>query len=333
MGNRLRERLHAEVDPGELRDVGKLLLDDRAAQVAHVQVDVVLLRADPPPVADLEVDRPADHVAGGQLHRLRRVPGHEALALGVEERAAFAARGLREEDPDPVDPGGMELVELHVLQRDAVPVGEGHPVAGQRVRVRGDREHPAVAARGEQDGLGPERVELPVRDPVGHDAGGAAAVAALPALEEQVHDVVLVVEAHAGLDAVLVERLEDHVARPVRGEAGPLDRGLPEVPGMAAEPALVDLPVRRPVEGQAHVLELDHRLDRLVGKDLGRVLVDEVVAALDGVEHVPLPVVLLLVPQGSAHAALGGAGVGAGRVELREDARQVARQGELERGP
>ena len=52
--------------------------------------------------------------------------------------------------------------------------------------------------------------------------------------------------------------------------------------------------------------------------DLGGVLVDQVVAALDGVEGVPLPVVLLDVGQGGAHAALRRAGVGAGRVELGE---------------
>src|SRR5450756_333562 len=111
----------------------------------------------------------------------------------------------------------MELVELHVLQGDAVAVDQRHAVAGQRVGVRGDREHPAVAAGGEQDCLGPKRVELAVGDPVGHRARRPAAVAAIAALEEEVDHVVLVVELDAGLDAVLVERLEDHVARPVRG--------------------------------------------------------------------------------------------------------------------
>ena len=71
----------------------------------------------------------------------------------------------------------------------------------------------------------------------------------------------------------------------------------------------------------------------LAGEDLGRVLVDQVVAALDRVEHVPLPVVLLLVAQGGTDAALGGAGMGAGRVELGQDGGVDAGLGELERGP
>ena len=144
---------------------------------------------------------------------------------------------------------------------------------------------------------------------------------------------VLVVEPDAVLDGLLVERLQDHVAGPVGGEARAPDGPLPVVPGVAAEAPLVDLAVRRAVERQAHVLELDDGLDRLAGEDLGRVLVDEVVAALDRVEHVPLPVVLLLVAQGGAHPALGGAGVGAGRVQLGQDGRVDPGLGQLDGGP
>ena len=100
---------------------------------------------------------------------------------------------------------------------------------------------------------------------------------------------------------------------------------------MPAEPALVDPAVRRAVERQPHVLELEHRVDRLAGEDFGGVLVDEVVAALDGVEHVPLPVVFFDVAEGGADAALGGAGVGARRVELADDG-DVGLAGHLDGG-
>ena len=127
---------------------------------------------------------------------------------------------------------------------------------------------------------------------------------------------VLVEELDAVLDALLVERLQDHVAGPVGREAGPADGRLAEVARVAAEAALVDLALGRAVERQAHVLELDDRLDRLARQDLGRVLVDQVVATLDRVVHVPLGVVFLEVAERCADAALSGAGVGSRRVEL-----------------
>jgi hypothetical protein len=96
---------------------------------------------------------------------------------------------------------------------------------------------------------------------------------------------------------------------------------------VATEPSLVDLALGGPVERQAHLLEVEDRVDGLLGHDLGGVLVDQVVTALDGVEGVPLPVVLLDVRQGRAHAALGRAGVGPGRVELGDDGRAGACRG------
>src|SRR6478735_4284335 len=87
-------------------------------------------------------------------------------------------------------------------------------------------------------------------------------------------------------------------------EAGPTDRALPEVAGVTTEPPLIDAAVGRAVEGQPHVLQLDHRVDGLARQDLSGVLVHEVVATLDGVEHVPLPMVLLEVAESGTDAAL-----------------------------
>ena len=118
------------------------------------------------------------------------------------------------------------------------------------------------------------------------------------------------------LDAVLVERLQDHVAGAVGGVAGPAHRSLAVVTGVAAEATLVDASLRGAVERHTHLLEVEHRVDGFLAHDLDGVLVGEVVATFDGVEGVPLPVVLFDIGQRGAHPALGRAGVTAGRVEL-----------------
>jgi len=104
--------------------------------------------------------------------------------------------------------------------------------------------------------------------------------------------------------------------RSVGGETRPPDGRFAVITRVPAKSALVDLAVGRAVEGQAHVLELDNCLDRFLGQDLRRILVDQVVAAFDGVVHVPFPVVFLLVAKGGADAALGRPGVGPRRVQL-----------------
>lgn len=211
----------------------------------------------------------------------------------------------------------MELEELHVLQRQSAPVGDGHAVAGQRVRVGGRLVDLAGAAGCEHDGLGLEDVDLAGRQLVGDHAGGAPDAVDLG--EQQVEDIELVEELDVVLDALLVEGLQDHVAGAVRGVAGAADGGLTVLAGVPAEAALVDEPVRGAVERQPHLLQVEDGVDGLLGHHLGGVLVDQEVTALDGVEGVPLPVVLFDVGQRGAHAALGRAGVRPGRVQLGQD--------------
>lgn len=268
-------------------------------------------------LTDLRVDGAGHDVTGREVLHDGRVLLHEALAVLVTEDAALTAGALREKDAHAPDAGRVELEELHVLQRQPAPVAGRLAVTGQGVRVRRHLEELAGAARGVDDRLGLEDVDLAGRQLVRDDTGRV--LDAVDLGDQLVQDVELVEELHALLHAVLVQRLKDHVAGAVRGVAGPADRGLAVVARVTAEAALVDGAVRGAVERQAHLLQVEDGVDGLLREDLGGVLVDQVVTALDRVEGVPLPVVLLHVGERGGHAALRRARVGAGGVELRQD--------------
>ena len=170
-----------------------------------------------------------------------------------------------------------------------------------------------------------KNVEVPALEAHRHHAAADAVS------HEQVEQEVLVEERDAVLDALLVERLEDAVAGVVGGVTGALDGGLAEVAGVPAEPALGDPAVGRAVERQAPVLEAVDRLDRIAGEDLGGVLVGEVVAALDRVEHVPFPMVLFHIAERGANPALRRPRVRARGVKLAQH-RHIALTGHLQRG-
>ena len=86
------------------------------------------------------------------------------------------------------------------------------------------------------------------------------------------------------------------MAGAVGGVAGALHGRLAVIAGVTAELALRDAAVGRATEREPHVLQLVHGVDDLVREHLGHVLVGEVVTALNGVEGVPLGVVLADVP-------------------------------------
>jgi hypothetical protein len=138
---------------------------------------------------------------------------------------------------------------------------------------------------------------------------------------DQIHHLELVEKGHLVLDALLVKGLQDHVPGAVRRVAGPAHRCFAEVARMPAETALVDAPFRGAVEGQTPVFQIVDRLDGLFGQNGSRLLVHQIVAALDRVEGVPFGFVLLHIAQCGADAALGRAGVAADGIELGENRR------------
>ena len=122
---------------------------------------------------------------------------------------------------------------------------------------------------------------------------------------------------------LLVEHVHDRLAGDVGDVVGAGGGG-------AAEGAGAELAFLVAVEGDAEVLEVEDLLRRLAGHDFDRVLVAEVVGALDRVEGVRLPGVAGV--QRGVDPALGGIGVGADRVDLADDPDRYAFLGGREGG-
>ena len=315
-GDRVVDRVDAGVDHRELARAGEPLDDPLRAQVAQVEHHRAV---DAAPRLDLRRLRAGDDVARGQLHRVRGVPLHEALALGVDQVRTLAAAALGDQDPGRVERRRVELHELHVLQRQAEPQRHRHPVAGAGVRVRRRAVEAAGAARGEDHRLPAEELQAAVQEVPADDALAAAVVLDQAPREPLVVD----------LDVALHELLVEHLDQDVAGDVRRVDRARG---AGGAERALRELPVLAAREERAPVLELVDVARRLAREDLDRVLVAEVVGALDGVEGVRLRIVVARVPERRVDAALGRAGVAARRVELRDHGDVRARVVRLDRG-
>ncbi len=147
-----------------------------------------------------------------------------------------------------------------------------------------------------------------------HSAIDAAAFAVV---HDQVEREIFDEEVGVVAQALLVERVQHRVAGAVGGGAGALRGGaFAHVLGHAAERALVDLAFVGAAERQAGMLELVDRGRRFAAQIFDRVLVAEPVGALDGVVHVPGPVVRTHVAEAGGDAALRRDGVAAGREDL-----------------
>ncbi len=167
-------------------------------------------------------------------------------------------------------------------------------------------EDPAVPSGAEEGRPGAHGDELARAHIQGHDAVAPALVDAQGGHEP------FGVDLDPFCDGPFVEGVEQDMAGDVGGVAGPGIAG-------AAEGALGDGAVGKPAEGAAPVLHLVDDRRRLLAHDLRGILVGQIIASLDRVEGVLFPGVVPavgVVGEGRVDAALGGDGMGAGRIDL-----------------
>src|SRR4051794_25375640 len=303
--DRLTRDVHAREVAPDVDDLAQRLERALARDLGDVQRHGAVGEA--AALVDLGLLGARDDVARGQLELVGRVALHEALALGVVEVRTLAARALGDQDPVARQRGRVVLDHLHVHQRGADAVGLGDPVAGADERVGGRLEALAGAAGGEDHRLGGEQLHRAVADVAGDRA---TAIAGLVLHERGDEPLLVAVDGPVVLHQLLVEDMQQRLAGDVSDVVGARRGG-------AAERARAELALGTAVEGDALVLEPQHLARGLLAHDLDRVLVAEVVGALDRVERVRLPRVVGV--ERGVDAARGRVGVRSNRVDLAHD--------------
>ena len=295
----------------ELGDARQPLGEQSLVEMAQMQMHVILVGPGAAALADLDGDGARDHVARGQVLGVRRVALHEALAFGIGEEAAFAARALGDQHARAIDAGRMELHELHVLERQAGAEHHGVAVAGADMRRGAGEIGAAIAAGGEDHLVRAEAVQRAVL----HGERDHAAAATL-IVHDQVDGEILDEELGRMAERLAVHGVQHGVAGAVGGGAGAQGRPLAVVHRHAAEGALQDLAVVVAREGHAPMLELVDGFRRALAEIFDGVLIAEPVRPLHRVIHVPAPIVRAHIAERRGDAALRRNGMRAGGEHL-----------------
>lgn len=172
-------------DAGSLRDTGQTLVQDLRRQVAELQVDVVLVRADTTALADLHGHGTRDDVAGGKILGGRSVTLHETLTLRVQEVTTLTTGTLGDQAAGAVDTSGVELDELEILVGQASTGDHGRAISGTCVCRSAAEVCSTVSTSSQNRVLGQETVQSAIFLVVGQDT------TALTILHDQIDDEVL----------------------------------------------------------------------------------------------------------------------------------------------
>ena len=202
----------------------------------------------------------------------------------------------------------MELEKFHVFERNAAPPRQRHQIAGEGMRVGGDFENFTESARRQNHRFGVKDMNLPRRDFDRH------AAATFAVLDDQVKNLEFVEKCCVVLDILLVQGLQNHMPRAVRRFArthhgNAFARIVWVGLGMSAKAPLLDLAIGRAVERQAQMFQLDDGDNRFIRENFRRILIHQIIAALDGIVHVPFGMVFFHIAERGGDPALCGAGM------------------------
>src|SRR6266705_4082529 len=151
-GDGLVDRVEAHVLLRELADHRELGVDRRLAEVAEVEAEILSVRPVERAARLHLLDHgPGEDVPRAELHLPREVALHVPLARLVDQGAALAPRGLRDQDEGALQTRRKELNRVLVFLWHARAIGGGHAVPRLDEAVRGEFVD-AAAPAGREDG-------------------------------------------------------------------------------------------------------------------------------------------------------------------------------------
>lgn len=321
-GDRLLGNVDTGKDGGRLGDTGQSFVQDFGGQVRELQVDVILFGTDTSTFPDFQRHGSGNDVSRSQILGGRCVSLHETFTLAVEQVTTFTSGTLGDQTTGTVDTRRVELNKLQILQRQPGTRDHGVSVTGTCVGGSTRKVGTAVTT-GRQDGVvRSESMERSVFH-VERDHTDTLAI-----LHEQVERKVFDEEVGVVSEGLTVKGVQDGVTCSIG--SGGTSVGLSTLAileGLTTERSLVDLSFLGSGEGNTVVLELtraisirpfpysphrahlDNRIRRLLAHVMNRILVTQPITTLDGVVHVPPPIILGHVSQSGIDTTLGGDGV------------------------
>jgi len=230
----LLANIHSSKDAGSLRDTRETLSKNVGGQMAQLEVDVVLLRANTTAVAYLHSHGPGDDITTGKILGGRGISLHETLTLRVEEISTLTTSTLSDQAASSVNTRGVELDELEILVGKTGTSNHGHSVTGAGMGGCAAEVSASVSASRKDGVVGQETVESSILLVVGQHT------TALTVLHDQVNSEVLNEVVGVVPEGLAVERVKESMAGTVSGGAAAVGLAtLAELLGLSTERTLV----------------------------------------------------------------------------------------------
>ncbi|MNM88550.1 hypothetical protein D3C81_1007710 [compost metagenome] len=326
--NRSNDRVNVSKRFRQFADAWQTAVQHFLAQVVEFEHYVVAIRAATVAGDDFFHHRTGNHVTTGKVFGVRSITLHETLAVLVDQVTAFTTATFCNQYTGAGDAGRVELPHFDVLYRYASTQRHANAVTGVDQGVGGRSVDTTCTAGSQYGGLGTD-----VGGFAGFDADGDHADEVALTVLHQVNGVVLVQERGTGFQVALIKGVQQGVTGTVGCSASTRSlAAFTVVLGLTTERTLVDAALFGTGERQTHVVQFENCGRAFLTHVFDSVLVTDVVGTLDGIVHVPAPVVVRVGrSDGAGDATLGRYGVRTGRENLGDHGSLVTTLCQLQR--
>ena len=309
--NRLLSHIYAGENLCGFRNTRQLLMQHLGTQMLKVQEDMVTFRTDTTTFADFDSHSATHHIARGQVLGTWRIAFHECFALRIAENATFTTCTFSDQATRTVDTSRMELHELHILHRQAGTQYHAATITCTGMCRSTGEIGSTITTGGQHNHMGTETMNRSCRHV---DCNHATAFAIF---HDQINSKILNEELSFMLECLLIESVQHGMAGTISRRTGTLcSRACSVLSSHAAERALVNLAFFSTRKRQAVMLQFQNCRRGFFTHEFDGVLVTQPVGTLDGVIHVPAPVILPHIAKRSRNSTLCGNRMATGRKYL-----------------
>jgi len=298
-----RNRLFGGVNVGELvadfENRWQALVDHIRTQMVEFEVNVGTVWSATTTFLDFLIHTSRNKVAWCQILQGRRITLHEALAVLVEQDTALATHAFGNQHACTRDTCRMELPKLHVHHGNASTSGHTHSVTGINEGISRCGPDTSGTTCGDHGCFSFENVNLARFHLKRRHAQDITCV-----VTDQIKRHPFNEELRARGHVALIQRVQQSVTCTVSGSTGALHRLFAKVGRVTTERALIDRPVRVAIKRHTHVLKLIDRIGRFATHEFDSILIAQPIRPLDGVVHVPVPIVFAHIAERGANATL-----------------------------
>ncbi|MNB66243.1 hypothetical protein D3C75_127140 [compost metagenome] len=326
--NRRNNRVNVGESLRQFADAWQTAVQHFLAQVVEFEHHVVAIRTATVAGDDFFNHRASNHVTTGKVFGVRSITLHETLAVLVDQVSTFTTAAFCNQYTGAGDAGRVELPHFDVLYRYASTQSHADAVTGVDQGVGGGSVDTTCTAGSQYGGFGADVGSFASFDA---DRDHTDEIAFL--VLHQVDSVVLVQERGTGFQVALIKGVQQGVTGTVGSRASTRSlAAFTVVLGLTTERTLVDTALFGTRERQTHVVQLENRGRAFLTHVFDSVLVTDVVGALDGIVHVPAPVIVRVSRRDRARdAALSGYSVRTGRENLGDHGSLVTTLRQLQR--